>query len=293
MQYNKISKENIDHLLFEVAKEYHKHGRKAKGEIVIVGGAAIVANYEFRNMSEDADAIFYAESHLKDAITKVARDHNLPDNWLNSDFIITRSYSDKLGRYAVPYKTFANSIEVKLIDKEYLIAMKLASFRKYKNDISDMVGILCSEYNKGNDILLKDIKQAIINLYGSYDYIEEEARRFIENITIDHKYLISFDDIVEDEKLSNSIINNSNTIFNNISDINIILSKTKNKRLSDLYAQLGIELTDDMNRNAQLAQKQLISNCSSAKTNMDINDFIKDYFKELYFLHSDYLKGVK
>ena len=41
MQYNKITKENIDHLLFEVAKEYHKHEKKAKGEIVIVGGAAI------------------------------------------------------------------------------------------------------------------------------------------------------------------------------------------------------------------------------------------------------------
>ena len=107
MQYNKITKYNLDHLLFEVAKEYHKLGKKAKGEIVIVGGAAIITNYNFRNMSEDADAIIKAESHLKEAITIVARRNNLPDNWLNSDFKITRSYSDKLELYSKHYKTFA------------------------------------------------------------------------------------------------------------------------------------------------------------------------------------------
>lgn len=287
MPYNKITKENIDHLLFELAKEYHKLGRKAKGEIVIVGGAAIVANYGFRNMSEDADAITYAESHLKQAIINVAKQNNLPDNWLNSDFVKTRSYSDKLGKYAKDYKEFANCIQVKTIEREYLIAMKLASFRKYKNDISDIVGILNSEFEKNNEIQLDEIKQAIINLYGSYDYMVDEAKTFIESILENRKYINMYQEVTSDEKLSRGIvldINKDNTL--NAGNINFILSEIKYKRLDDLYDKLGIELTNDKNINASLAQRKLIEKYNKSNESISLEQYTKKYFGDLYFLHN-------
>ena len=293
MQYNKITKENIDHLLFEVAKEYHKHGKKAKGEIVIVGGAAIIANYEFRSMSEDADAIMFAESHLKDAIVNVARKNNLPDNWLNSDFKVTRSYSDKLGKYAKDYKKYANCIEVKVIDREYLIAMKLASFRKYRNDISDIIGILNSNYDKDMEITFEEIQKAIINLYGSYDYIEKEARQFIENSMKEHNYRNAYDVVLKEEKMNRNIVSASKNEILNIKDINYVLSKTKNKRLNDLYIKLGITPTNDMHKNATLANDLLFQTYSDNKKTIDFSQYVKTYFDDLYNLHLQYLNKEK
>jgi hypothetical protein len=43
-----FTKENIDNLLFQLAKEYKKLNRKnIPAEIVIIGGAAIVSKYGF------------------------------------------------------------------------------------------------------------------------------------------------------------------------------------------------------------------------------------------------------
>jgi len=50
MLYN-LSKEQIDNLFFEIAKELKKQlkGRKFTYELIVVGGASILLNYSFRN----------------------------------------------------------------------------------------------------------------------------------------------------------------------------------------------------------------------------------------------------
>ena len=54
---NTITKENLDFYLRELAKEYRKlNGTKVKAEIILVGGAAVLANYGFREMTVDIDA---------------------------------------------------------------------------------------------------------------------------------------------------------------------------------------------------------------------------------------------
>ena len=58
--------------------------------------------------------------------------------------------------------------------------MKLKSFRAYKFDRSDVIGILSTEKLNGTPLSLEQIKQAIIVLYGSYDSITNEAKTFIE-----------------------------------------------------------------------------------------------------------------
>ena len=51
-----FTKENIDNLLFQLAKEYKKLNRKnIPAEIVILGGAAIVSKYGFRPSTTDID----------------------------------------------------------------------------------------------------------------------------------------------------------------------------------------------------------------------------------------------
>lgn len=52
----------------ELAKEYRKlAGKSVPAEIVLVGGASILTNYGFRNMTTDMDAIirYYRESQKK------------------------------------------------------------------------------------------------------------------------------------------------------------------------------------------------------------------------------------
>ena len=60
-----FTKENIDNLLFQLAKEFKRlNGRKIPAEIVIIGGAAIVTQYGFRASTTDIDAIIVASCSL-------------------------------------------------------------------------------------------------------------------------------------------------------------------------------------------------------------------------------------
>ena len=83
-----FTRENIDLYLKEVAKEYRKQaGKKMPAELVLIGGASVLINYSFRNMTTDIDALIEAASAFKDAINCIRDRYDLPNGWLNSDFI--------------------------------------------------------------------------------------------------------------------------------------------------------------------------------------------------------------
>lgn len=177
---NTFNKENLDLYLKELGKEYRKLVRKKMPtEIILIGGAAILANYGFREMTTDVDAVIKAASSMKDAINRVGDKFNLPNGWLNADFMKTASYTPKLSAYSRPYKEFSNVLQVRTISAEYLIAMKLKAGRKYKNDLSDIVGILAEHEKSDNPITLEMIITAVTNLYGSWDKLSLDSRDFI------------------------------------------------------------------------------------------------------------------
>ena len=66
-------------------------------EIILVGGAAVLAGYGFRDMTTDIDAIIYASSAMNEAINKVRDKFDLPHGWINTDFMKTKSYSKRIG----------------------------------------------------------------------------------------------------------------------------------------------------------------------------------------------------
>lgn len=73
MLSNTFTKENLDLYLKELAKEFKRlNGKRMPAEIILIGGAAILANYSFRESTSDMDAIIYASSAMKEAIHKVA-----------------------------------------------------------------------------------------------------------------------------------------------------------------------------------------------------------------------------
>ena len=134
-----FTKENLNTYLKELGREFRKlNGKKMPAEIILIGGAAILANYGFRDMTYDIDALIVASSVMKEALNRVGDRLGLPSGWLNTDFKKTASYSDKLFQVSVYYKTFSNILTVRTVAAEYLIAMKLISGRQYKNDLSDI-----------------------------------------------------------------------------------------------------------------------------------------------------------
>ncbi|MBQ9887001.1 MAG: hypothetical protein IJM37_09120 [Lachnospiraceae bacterium] len=202
-----INKDNLDFYLNELSKTYKKiAGRKATFEIILIGGAAIIENYGFRDMTTDIDAIYDTFSSMKEAINIVGDKYNLPNGWLNDDFKKTLSYTPKLYNYSVPYKTFNQVLNVRTITAEYMIAMKLRAGRQYKNDLSDIVGILYEHEKMGEPITFEQIDIAVKNLYGSWDAFDESVVKFIKDVFADGAFEKLYAVTRENEKEAKSLL---------------------------------------------------------------------------------------
>lgn len=137
-----FTKEKIDKYLIELGKEFKKRGKGIQAEIILVGGASVIINYNFRQTSFDIDGIYNHPSIMKESINAVGDKFGLPNGWLNDDFRKTKSFSPKIIQYSKYYKTLSNVLMIRTVSEEYLVAMKLVSARKYKSDLSDIAGII-------------------------------------------------------------------------------------------------------------------------------------------------------
>lgn len=234
MSSNSFTKENLDTYLKELAKEFRRlNGKRVPAEIVLVGGAAILTNYGFRDMTTDIDAVIHAASSMKDAINHVGDKFDLPNGWLNADFMHTGSYSPKLDEFSVYYKSFYGVLSVRTIAAEYLIAMKLRSGRKYKNDLSDVIGILAEHEKKGMPITFEKINTAVENLYGGWDSFPEDSKPFIENALKNGDFENVYASVKNDEIESKDILVDFEKDYPKVakeSNINDILKTLKEKR---------------------------------------------------------------
>ena len=233
---NTFNKENLDLYLKELGKEYRKLvGKGMPTEIILIGGAAILANYGFREMTTDVDAVIKAASSMKDAINKVGDKFNLPNGWLNADFMKTSSYTPKLSDYSVYYKEFSNVLQVRTVSAEYLIAMKLMAGRKYKNDLSDIVGILAEHEKQDKAITLEMIKTAVTNLYGGWDKLTSDSRDFIEDIMENGNFEQLYKTVSDEEKKSKETLLEFQQDYPGVAtteNVDSILSNLKKKQSS-------------------------------------------------------------
>ena len=177
----KITRENAFDIIKQFAKEYRKELGKVPGEIIIVGGGSIMLNYKFRDATQDFDVILKTVSGVEDVIKKFADQNGLPRDWMNSDFVKTVSYSNVLSEVSKHYCTLNNgTLEIRTVSGVYLIAMKLRSHRDYRNDISDVIGVLMEEMESGNAISFDDIQNAYMRLYN--DKLPDELMERMKQI---------------------------------------------------------------------------------------------------------------
>lgn len=218
-----FSKSNIDHFLYELAKEYKKMNRAyPEAEIILIGGASMLVNYSFRDMTTDIDAYIKASSSMKDAINKIGDAYGFTSGWLNDDFKKTESYTPKIVEYSKFYKKFCNCLTVRTLTDEYLLAMKLCSARMYKKDLSDIIGILKENQEKLTPLDMGKIDKAVMNLYGGWEKIKPETIDFLKKALKNPDLQELYYETIKDEQLNknvllfaeekyNNIINNENT----------------------------------------------------------------------------------
>jgi len=180
---NDFNKDNIDIYLNDFAEEYKKlNDDKQLLKIVLVGGAAVLLNYNFRKSTNDIDYSNPQSDLIDKAIEKTAEKYKLFKNWLNNDFRKTSAYSDKINEISIPYKQVSDVLEVRTISPEYLIVMKLMAFRNNKHDLSDIAGILMENKENGKPLNIENIKNAAVTLYGNIDKLPNESLIMLNNL---------------------------------------------------------------------------------------------------------------
>jgi hypothetical protein len=99
--------------------------RGARGELFVVGGAAMALAYADRRVTRDIDAIFEPKAVVYDAARAVAVRLSLPDDWLNDAVKAFAPRNDENRRTVFSRP----SLEVAAASPEYLLAMKLLASR--------------------------------------------------------------------------------------------------------------------------------------------------------------------
>lgn len=94
-----------------------------RGDVFVVGGAAMAVAYDARPATRDVDAIFHPSSEVRAAAKRVARLHRgLADDWLN-DGVKGFLPGDDDGKQKVLYD--GENLTVRAASPEYLLATKL------------------------------------------------------------------------------------------------------------------------------------------------------------------------
>lgn len=228
-----FTKDNLDMYLKELAKEYKKRNRHIPAELILVGGASVLINYGFREMTTDIDAIVRAESVMKETINYVGDKFGLPNGWINTDFTKTDSYSRKLIEHSQYYRTYSNLVEIRTVKAEYLIAMKLIAGRKYKKDLSDIVGILNEQKKQGASLSYEMINKAVIELYGDWNKIDKMNIELLKAALKEENLDDMFTSVMKEEQEAKSIILEIDKNYPDVikaDNINEILEKAKAKK---------------------------------------------------------------
>ena len=129
-----LSKSNIEEYLDALAQKIIETGI-GKHTILIVGGAAMALKYHDGRSTVDIDICYREQNNLYSCCQSVAKENNLPDDWMNADVMHSDSFSFALFDNAKLFKTYRSILDVFLVDDLDLYCMKLVSFRP--KDIQD------------------------------------------------------------------------------------------------------------------------------------------------------------
>ncbi|MGB8509537.1 MAG: hypothetical protein WCD76_14215 [Pyrinomonadaceae bacterium] len=103
-----------------------------KGEICLYGGAVMCLVFDARPATKDVDAIFRPTREIRRAAERIAKAHNLREDWLN----------DAVKGFVVPHPQRIlfdlTNLKVYVPEPDYLLAMKALAARSDTMDAGDV-----------------------------------------------------------------------------------------------------------------------------------------------------------
>jgi len=119
-----LSADGIGQAFDALSTELGRTGER--GEIVVVGGAALVMLFGARETTKDVDAYFVSPtpSAMRTAVARVAEALGLPEDWLND---AAKGFLVGLTTGAILYQS--QFLLARAASTEQLLAMKLAAWR--------------------------------------------------------------------------------------------------------------------------------------------------------------------
>jgi hypothetical protein len=125
-----LKREQILHLFDELNSELAK--TRVRGDVFVVGGAAMTVAYDARPATRDVDGIFHPSSEVRSAAKRVAAMHDdIAEDWLN-DGVKGFLPGDDVGRQVVLYE--GDYLTVRAASPEYLLATKLLASRVSRDE---------------------------------------------------------------------------------------------------------------------------------------------------------------
>lgn len=189
-----IKRENIGKIFEELAKEYELRGGTDLVNIYLVGGAAIMLDFDYRMSTIDIDALYKKNEVLTDAIKSVASKMKLPSDWLNDNVAATPSYSNEIVNKSKAVSKYGKYITVYSLEPKYLIAMKLKSSRPTGGDLDDVLMMIYELRFKNVSITYEEIIGAYKELYkdfsNTYDYFLLKAKEAFNIPVSDFEHLL-------------------------------------------------------------------------------------------------------
>ena len=104
-----------------------------QGEIILTGGAVMCLVHSARDMTKDIDALYEPKSEINRLAEQIAREYDLPRNWLNDG--VKGFVSDNVE--AEEFSQFGG-LKISAVTPDYLLAMKLLSSRVEGQDYGDI-----------------------------------------------------------------------------------------------------------------------------------------------------------
>lgn len=137
MNQQSLTANEIRALLAELGSELDNVG--VRGELFVVGGAAMALAYSSRRATSDVDAVFEPKAVIYEAAHRIAGRHGLPDDWLNDAMKGFLPGQDPNQRAVFEER----GIRVSVPSPEYLLAMKVAAARidRDRDDIETLAEI--------------------------------------------------------------------------------------------------------------------------------------------------------
>jgi predicted nucleotidyltransferase len=144
--------------------------RGVRGQVFIVGGAAIALAYSTRRVTRDVDAVFEPKAVIYEVARSVAEELGLPDDWLNDG---VKGFLPGPDREAIPLPEI-EGIEVTTASPRYLLALKLMAMRVGEDD--EDITLLLRETGTGS---LEAALRLLEEIY-PYQAPQPKTRLFLE-----------------------------------------------------------------------------------------------------------------